>query len=212
MRLRALLAAMLTSSLTHMVSAQPAANGAPAPLPPGPAAGTPAATSPLARAQDARDPALRAPVAAPPVLLSVPPTLKLEMYYHPDRPIPPGYRVFKEPNKAFIVPGAVALGALWLVAVVQSESAGTSSGPRPMVIPLVGPFITLGTWGVPQGSQALFALEGVGQWLGLGAIVTGFFVPWRVLKFQFRQGPEVTLQPALAPIAGGMHSALSFSF
>jgi hypothetical protein len=169
------------------------------------------------------------PAWAPPPVRQQAPMLTLRMSYDPDRGAPAGYKVFEERNTALLAGGAATLGALWVASVIAGgfiedsnptyyyDGSGYTSAQNkhgwPMWIPVVGPFITIGSSHSDSAGTTPLVFDGVGQAAGLAMIIAGLVVPKKVLKFQFQStSSEVALRPAFSPLQGGAYSGLAASF
>jgi hypothetical protein len=102
-----------------------------------------------------------------------PPTLE----YVEGKPIPRGYRLVERSNKPLIASGlslfALAYGISLGVSLV-TLSVGGNEGEEfaPLLIPVAGPFITMGTF--DEGSATL-TFDGIAQTAGLLMTVIGVF-------------------------------------
>ncbi|WP_437323692.1 hypothetical protein [Sorangium sp. So ce381] len=131
---------------------------------------------------------------------------------------PAGYRVETQMNRGLVVAGSIVLGSAWTLAAL---TAGTilSSGDRdavsysPMLVPVGGPFITLGTGEEVdvddddgQLAAALLLLDGATQVTGCVLLIAGLAsnqrvwvrddIPHKVAD----QAPELTVGPTGATL------------
>ena len=112
------------------------------------------------------------------------------MEYDEDQPIPQGYHLRTKVRAGLVGGGAGVLGGLWIVSVFVGifgnlGNAITDSKEKwtPMYVPLVGPFITIGTASndLSGGGTAALVLDGVGQVGGAAMIVLGIALPKKQL-------------------------------
>jgi hypothetical protein len=150
-----------------------------------------AAAAAPARADEPIAPAavLVPPAAAPAVADRPPPPdwLYLEPHdYKAGSVIPPGYVLVEKRRRWPLVLGAAVFGAGYATAVAVGHAA-MALNPQspeswaPMLIPVAGPFVTIGTANVIQtnsgGLAATLGIFAVVQALGAGAYVTGLMLP-----------------------------------
>ena len=97
------------------------------------------------------------------------------MRYHPGMTIPDGYRVETKRKPGLYVGGAVTLGGAYLLTVSAAAIVEPlDSSVWPLYIPVVGPFIALGTTSYSSaGSSYLLVMDGLVQAAGLGMLVGG---------------------------------------
>jgi hypothetical protein len=152
------------------------------------------------------------PYAPPPVGYPVyyqpldmrPPTLE----YDPDKPIPPGYRVESSARKGFVVSGSIIFGisygfALAIAAAANEEdqssySSGVPYNPGMLYIPIIGPWVALGTMHDAKCSSSYYSsycssqdtidawrtlliIDGVAEVWGAAFVVLGLSWRWRQL-------------------------------
>jgi hypothetical protein len=125
---------------------------------------------------------------APPVLLGLPRTLP----YKDGAPAPHGYRLETQMNRKLARAGAIVLGSSWALAAltagtVLSEGSSESESYAPLLVPVAGPFITLGTGedidfsdGDGRLSGALVLVDGLAQATGLALLVAGLVANQKV--------------------------------
>lgn len=148
--------------------------------------------------------------------------------YEPGAPIPPGYRVEKKIRKGLVIGGAATFGGLWLLSIVAgatlqaSEEFGTSVGCgiagalssspeycepqndyRPMYIPLVGPFVAMGTAETDGAGKLALGVLGIGQNVGLGLLIAGVVARKETLVRYDVGGVELTIASTVAPGRAG---------
>jgi hypothetical protein len=183
--------------------AAPPAAPAPGGAPP-PESGTPAAGGPPPGA--ARPPPYPYPYPPYPYAYPIPltpPTLP----YDETRPIPPNYKLDERSNKPLVVTGfslfALAYGiSLGVSTIVLSVDSRDGEELAPLLIPVVGPFITMATF--DEGAATL-ALNGITQTAGLICILVGSFATEKVLvridpPAAAMTAPEVLVGPGSASL------------
>lgn len=132
-----------------------------------------------------------------------PPTME----YDPSKPIPPGYRVESYARKGFVISGSIIFGisygfSLALASAAEEEetssySSGVPYNPGMLYIPILGPWIALGTMHDPCYSSSsysycssddeisawrtLLIIDGVAQVWGAAFAVLGLSWRWRQL-------------------------------
>lgn len=142
--------------------------------------------------------------------------------YHEGEPAPTGYELEDRANKGVIIAGGATFGAFWLGSIaasfiillddsVHSICIGcTSSYPEHkdaglLMIPLAGPWISMGTLHPSElGTVGLGAL-GVGQAAGLAILIAGIATPkptW------VRQVDRASVKPWVGPGFLGVQGAM----
>lgn len=94
--------------------------------------------------------------------------------------VPPGYRLVGQIRTGLVVAGAATLGGVWLLnALVASIGIDIGQGQAvPLYIPVVGPFIAMGTFKSLQAVDAFFlALDGLVQAGAATMLIVGLAVP-----------------------------------
>lgn len=100
--------------------------------------------------------------------------------WEPGEPVPQGYRPSTQIRTGLVVAGAVTFGSVWLLsALVASIGIDINQGQAiPLFIPVVGPFIAMGTFRSLQATDAFFlVLDGLVQAGGVAMLVAGIAVP-----------------------------------
>lgn len=133
--------------------------------------------------------------------------------------IPPGYEKGERVRKGLVIAGAVTFGVSWLAsagwALRLAQDREEGRGPRwddddepppeaPLYVPLVGPWIALGTLDPDRGQTAVLVLDGVVQAGGLAMLVAGVAAK-RTVLVRSAKG-----HVAVAPSAGGVSFDGSF--
>ncbi len=110
-----------------------------------------------------------------------PPTLP----YEEGKPIPPNYKLEEHSNSPLVITGlslfalayGISLGVSTVILSVDSRDGGSYA---PLLIPVVGPFITMAT---DEGSEAMatMTLDGITQTAGILCILIGSFATEKLL-------------------------------
>jgi hypothetical protein len=121
------------------------------------------------------------------------------MAYREDTPIPPGYHVETKMRTGLVIGGSVMFGTGYLISAAIGASAieGGSSELAPLFVPVVGPFITLGTFDFDGDFGGLaftiigipLILDGLVQTGGIIMLIAGLASPKTILK---RDGSAAT--------------------
>lgn len=164
-------------SLATAAAAQIA--GAAAPVAPLPATPPP---SPFAPQPSAPPPGYAAfPLPVSSQLVALPRTLP----YREHQPAPLGYRMDTRPNGGLMIAGSVILSSAWAISAFTgglflSGGSRNTEGYGPLLVPIIGPFITLGTGSDVDLSNendrmaaTLVILNGVTQVTGLAMLIAG---------------------------------------
>jgi hypothetical protein len=137
---------------------------------------------------------------------------------NPDNP-PPGYHTESRSRSGFVVSGAVMFGIAYVLsatAAIAAESAN-DSGYGPLFIPVVGPFVAMGSTHTFQGTSD--AAEQVGRVFGgIGLVVDGLLqvagASLIVVGLAVRKDVVVRDRPVAVPEVGvgpgGMTARWSF--
>lgn len=175
-------------------AAPPASGGLPPPVappsaapPPGdaaPSAGLPPPSGTAAPPPGGARPGGPYPYAPYPYTYSGIPLAPPTIPYFEDRPIPSNYRLEERVNRPLIATGlslfALAYGiSLGVSTIILSVGERGSEAFAPLLIPVVGPFITMGT--LDEDITATMTLNGVTQTAGLLLVVVGAFATDKVL-------------------------------
>ncbi len=185
---------MLCSSAAATASAQER----PASVPP-----SPAPTAPVTPAAPPSTPPTAPPAAAPAVppgymLVPIPsnaetrydvqyPQLRgalppgMELPYEDGDPIPPGYRLRKQRRRGLIIAGSIVTGVPWVLGVTAATSADFGDHSGLLIVPVLGPWLMLGTNDVRGSSKAgergLLVFDGLMQTAGAAMFFAGMLVP-----------------------------------
>jgi hypothetical protein len=101
--------------------------------------------------------------------------------YKEGEPPPEGYYLAKQSRRGLTIAGAAVFGGAYGLSVIGALSVLTDShgddGYEPLFIPIVGPFITMGTADNTElggnGLGALFLLDGLAQTAGAVMFIIG---------------------------------------
>ena len=156
------------------------------------------------------------PAEAQPAPWPPPPPQPPPPYYAP--PPPPPRTDYKEQRTRdrLVIGGGVAFGAAYLISIAIAIGGVSSdhTGLAPLFIPVVGPFVTLGTSGVfdeaENGAHLTgnvfgaigLVLDGLVQTAGLAVAAVGLFAPKRTIRAisaPAASGADVAIDPALLP-------------
>jgi hypothetical protein len=141
-----------------------------------------AAAQPQLPAPSAKPKSSAATAQPPPAAATAHPPLP----YQDGHPIPNGYHVESTIREGPVIAGATTFGTGYIVSVVVG-AVGLKSGSNliPMFIPIVGPFITLGTGEVGEFNMLILGpilvLDGLLQTAGAVALTVGLASPKKVL-------------------------------
>ncbi len=198
------------------VAPAPTVSAAPAPSPPSAAAPAGSSTPPVGAAPAAA--VATAPAPPPPPGYAVPPGYMLvpaptpeaqtrydvqypqgrgalppgmELPYVEGEPIPPGYRLVEQRRRGLIIAGSIVLGVPWVFGVTAATAADFKDGTGLLLIPVLGPWLTLTTdvardkpcdpgtlvCETRAATRAVLVLDGMVQAGGAAMLVVGLFVP-----------------------------------
>lgn len=174
--------------------AQPVSPLPPPPVAPPSGAPGPAAPGPVTSQATPMYP----PPGYPPGILFGPSRLP----YNDNDPIPPGYEIQTRPRMGLAKAGLATFIPLYGLSVIfGSVYLGSESGDAkrygPMLIPLVGPFATIGT-AETDGGTAFLVLDGIGQLTGAALFIAGMLSEEKYLSRQTATSalrPEVFVGP-----------------
>lgn len=184
------------------------AQGMPPPPPP-PVGAQPAPAQPVppppARAPEAAPVGPGAPTAAPPGYPPYPPAMMFgpsQLPYSENDPIPPGYEINTRPRMGLAKAGIATFVPLYGLSVLfGSVYLGSETGDAKrygaMLIPVVGPFATIGTADADEGTLFL-VLDGIGQITGATLFIAGMLADEKYLARQtagLNLRPEVFITP-----------------
>ncbi|MEZ4293759.1 MAG: hypothetical protein R3B70_02195 [Polyangiaceae bacterium] len=120
-------------------------------------------------------------------------TRPLTMDYEEGEPIPAGYHLRTRMRTKLIGAGAGVMGGMWILSTIIGAIAnsaherpvgdGRTDLWTPMYVPVVGPFITIGTASsdLSSGGTALIVFDGLAQTGGLAMLILGIALPEKKL-------------------------------
>ncbi|HTJ81823.1 MAG TPA: hypothetical protein VL400_08855 [Polyangiaceae bacterium] len=130
--------------------------------------------------------------------------------------VPKGFRLDSKPRVALVAVGASASAALWIIstasAIALDEQPSVEGDPNfddmywPMFIPVVGPFVAIGTADASGTGAGILALDGAFQAGGLALMIVGLAAP----KLELIPQKGVFVGAGAAPGAGGIHVGGTF--
>ncbi|HTQ02206.1 MAG TPA: hypothetical protein VMI54_00065 [Polyangiaceae bacterium] len=195
---RALLGALVVSSIAVTAHAQ---NAAPAPSTAAPPVAAPE-PAPVAPAPPASPRPAPSTAAAPPGYMLVPipqgnaetrydvqyPQTRgalppgMELPYEDGDPVPPGYRLLHQRRRGLIIAGSIVTGVPWALGLTVATSANFGDNSGLLVVPVLGPWLMLATNPVREdngkaGERGVLVLDGLMQGAGAAMFFAGMFVP-----------------------------------
>jgi hypothetical protein len=153
---------------------------------------------------------------APPRYLAIPiqiVALPRTLPYRENQPPPLGYSMDTRANRGMIIAGSTTLASAWGLSaivggIILSEGGRDSGGYGPLLVPVIGPFITLGTADDVSfdrnGEEALALLtllNGVTQATGLALLIGGIAADQKywlrndIPRAASLRAPEVVIGP-----------------
>ncbi len=171
--------------------------------------GVASAQTPQYQAEPQPPPLVAQPLPAPPPPQPIYPAAPQPLYpaapgprtleWEPGEPVPAGYHVTTQFRKGLVIGGAVVFGSVWLLnALVASIGIDTNQGQAaPLFVPIVGPFIAMGTFRSLQALDTFFlALDGLTQAGGAAMLIIGLAVPTHQLtRNRYASGPWILPMP-----------------
>ena len=124
-----------------------------------------------------------------------------QLDYVEGQPVRPGYRPVTEMRKGMFIGGTVTLGSLWVLSLLTGAVASAASSAArfgPLYIPVVGPFVTIGTAPSADLGTAVLVLDGPGQSAGLALAIAG-----AVLKDTYLLRNDLSSRVTVAPMRVG---------
>ncbi len=136
----------------------------------------------------------------------------LTLPYEEGDPIPQGFAVRSRANRPLIIAGSITFGAPYLISVLVAAtvvSADSSSGGdfAPLFIPVVGPFITIGTAHAEGAGTFWLIFDGLAQAGGAAMFIAGLTMEEKYLQ---RTAPRASLKPEVFVNPGGMKLKWTF--
>jgi hypothetical protein len=138
------------------------------------------------------------PAGYPPMVMFGPSRLP----YVENDPVPPGYEIQTRPRMGLAKAGLATLLPLYGLSVIfggvyLGSENGDAKKYGPMIIPVVGPFATIGTASTDEGTVVLL-LDGLGQLTGAALFIAGMLSEEKYLARQTAVNalrPEVFVGP-----------------
>jgi hypothetical protein len=126
--------------------------------------------------------------------------------YAEDDTIPVGYEVATRPRKGLLVGGVATAASTYGLSLLFAATFGGSGSSEfvPLYIPVVGPFITIGTADASGAGLAMLMLDGLSQAAGVAMIIGAIAAPEKYLRRKVAMQPEV--------LVGGRSAALRWRF
>lgn len=174
--------------------AQPSAAQPPTAVPPAPPA--PLGAPPPQPSPQASSPSV--PPAYPPAVMYGPSRLP----YNDDDPIPPGYEIQTRPRMGMAKAGIATFAPLYGLSVLfggvyLGSQSGDAGKYGPMLLPVIGPWVTIGTADTDEGTFFL-VLDGLGQATGAALFLAGMLTDEKYLARttgRLNLRPEVFVSP-----------------
>ncbi len=173
------------------IEAPPCAGPCPSPVPPPPNAALPPVSY--------NYPRTHAPLQLKPHVL--------QLEHIKELAPPPGFVVRSQSRLGLVIAGSVVGGLSYLNSAVAGVAIDDGRG-APMAIPVIGPFVAMGTLGENGGARAGLMLAGLAQGAGLAMVVFGVAMPKTTLVRYETPNRDVSVEAKVYP--GGV--ALSASF
>jgi hypothetical protein len=137
-----------------------------------------------------------------------------ELPYEEGAPIPPGYKPESRIRKGLVIAGACVFGGVYIFSVIWGSvfisAEGEGEGYEALYVPVVGPFIAMGTIeGVETSSGALLAVDGIAQVGGVAMFIAGLAAKKQVLVRTYETA-TVDFTPAFGPGGGALTARVRF--
>jgi hypothetical protein len=100
------------------------------------------------------------------------------------QPVPYGYHPEPRARKGLVITGAVLFGVLYLLSTLVATANDDSYNQNrysALWIPVIGPFIQLGSSTNVSGDNQIFVLDGLAQTAGVTMLVLGLAFPRQIL-------------------------------
>ncbi len=100
------------------------------------------------------------------------------------QPVPYGYHPEARARKGLVITGAVLFGVLYLLSTLvaaANDNSYDNNRDSALWIPVVGPFIQLGSSTNVSGDNEIFVLDGLAQTAGVTMLVLGLAFPRHIL-------------------------------
>jgi len=112
--------------------------------------------------------------------------------------VPPGYHVEEHVRRGLVIGGALTLGIPWALSVTVASGANFSNQSGWLIVPALGPWITLATREKCSGyssnnlncledpsAQAMLVLDGIAQTAGAIMLIAGIAATKKVVVRDF---------------------------
>jgi len=148
-------------------------------------------------------------MAQPPLAYAPPPVFgPSRLPYREGDPIPPGYTIELRPRYSLATAGVATFAPLYGMSVLLAGSfvgseERTSGNYVPLFIPVIGPFVTIGTTDAEGPGTLLLMLDGLGQATGAALILAGMFSDQKFISRTasgFDPRPDVMVGPRAASL------------
>jgi hypothetical protein len=129
-----------------------------------------------------------------------------KLKYEKGMEIPHGYQKTTRVRKGLVVAGAVTLGSLWAITALSGVIVGTNSTNNdhlPLYVPIVGPFVAVGTLATGSSATGVLVVDGVLQTGFAAMFILGIALPKTILARTY-QGVEVNMLPTLSPLGASL--------
>lgn len=107
----------------------------------------------------------------------------MELPYEDGDPIPPGYRLRKQRRRGLIIAGSIVTGVPWVLGVTAATAANFGDNSGLLLLPVLGPWLMLGTNDVRRSGgdraaeRGVLVFDGLMQAGGAAMFLAGMFVP-----------------------------------
>lgn len=120
------------------------------------------------------------------------------MNYEEGQAIPPGYHLETRARRGLVIGGAVTFGVTYLLSAFVASIAMDSGGGDefgPLLIPVAGPFVTVGTAESEGSGTFALVLDGLAQAGGVAMFVAGLVSEEEYLLRNDAAVPRFTVTP-----------------
>ena len=118
---------------------------------------------------------------------------------------PDGYRETSEPRIGLVIGGSITLGLGYVNSVIGGVAIEDGRG-MPLVVPIAGPWIAMGTLGEDGGARAGLALAGLSQAAGATMLILGLALQKKSLVKYTAANVEITA----SPLPGGASLSVTY--
>ena len=135
----------------------------------------------------------------------------LTLPYEEGDPIPQGFAVKSRANRSLIIAGSITFGAPYLISVLAAATvvSANNNGSEfaPLFVPVIGPFITIGTAQAEGAGTFWLIFDGLAQAGGAAMFIAGLTMEEKYLQ---RTAPHASLKPEVLVNPGGMKLKWTF--